>query len=427
MLQVPDTPGFTDAARAAPSEGVSLRRYPYPYEAMLAICSDLDSTPDWQCYWEIMRFLNTSDAMPMGRGVGLEVGNSIYFDQRPEEFAYWNTDEAGRAMVRALIRSGHIDCLHSYGNLATTREHASRALDELARHDLRLEVWVDHGWSPTNFGADVMRGHGAEPGHLAYHADLTIAQGVRYVWRGRVTSVVGQDAAHRVGRTFCSRHPLRSSRAMAKEFAKHVLGRWGSEKYAMHGPNRLLRLTRLQDGTSVWEFLRSNPHWSGVSSCDTGRGLAEVLTDTVLQRLIERAGVCVLYTHLGKGADPQVPIPPPTQEALRCLARRCGSGDILVTTTHRLLRYLTVRDSLRYHCRREGGTLVIVIDGALDALLGFRPLRPEEVQGLTFETPAAAAVEIEVSGAGRLPTIVSHATDRTFVRVPWQRLAFPQI
>ena len=56
-----------------------------------------------------------------GPGVGLEVGNSIYFDMPPGQFAYWNTDDAGRAMVRALIRSGHIDCLHSFGDLATTR------------------------------------------------------------------------------------------------------------------------------------------------------------------------------------------------------------------------------------------------------------------------------------------------------------------
>ncbi|NLX13830.1 MAG: hypothetical protein GXY44_09295 [Phycisphaerales bacterium] len=57
---------------------VQLRRFPYPYQAMLAICSDLDETPDRQTYWEIMRFLNTTETTSMGPGVGLEVGNSIY-------------------------------------------------------------------------------------------------------------------------------------------------------------------------------------------------------------------------------------------------------------------------------------------------------------------------------------------------------------
>ena len=100
---------------------VRLRRFPYPYRAMLAICSDLDETPDRHVYWETMKFLNTTEETTMGSGVGLEVGNSIYFDMPPDQFAYWNTDDAGREMVRSLIQSGHIDCLHSYGDLATTR------------------------------------------------------------------------------------------------------------------------------------------------------------------------------------------------------------------------------------------------------------------------------------------------------------------
>jgi hypothetical protein len=110
---------------------------------MLAICSDLDETPDRHVFWEIARYLNSSDATPMGPGVGLEVGNSIYFDMAPDQFAYWNTDDRGRAMVQELVRSGHIDCIHSFGDLATTRAHAARALEELQRHGCRLEVWVD--------------------------------------------------------------------------------------------------------------------------------------------------------------------------------------------------------------------------------------------------------------------------------------------
>ena len=108
-------------ARAAP-----LRWLPYPYGAMVAICSDLDGTPDRNAYWQIMRFLNTAENTAMGPGVNLEVGNSIYFDMPPDQFAYWNTDEAGRQMARALIHSGHIDCLHSHGELATSRDHARR-------------------------------------------------------------------------------------------------------------------------------------------------------------------------------------------------------------------------------------------------------------------------------------------------------------
>ena len=69
---------------------VQLRPLPYPYRAMLAICSDLDETPDRQVYWEIMRFLNTRENTAIGPGVGLEVGNSIYFVERANQTRYDN-------------------------------------------------------------------------------------------------------------------------------------------------------------------------------------------------------------------------------------------------------------------------------------------------------------------------------------------------
>lgn len=46
---------------------IKLRQMPYPYRGMLAICSDLDETPDRSVYWEIMRFLNTTEKTAMRR------------------------------------------------------------------------------------------------------------------------------------------------------------------------------------------------------------------------------------------------------------------------------------------------------------------------------------------------------------------------
>jgi hypothetical protein len=314
-------------------------RFPRPYRAMLAICSDLDETPDRRVYWEIMRFLNTTQTTAMGEGLGLEVGNTLYFDMPPDQFAYWNTDDAGREMVRGLIRSGHIDCLHSFGDLATTRTHAGRALEELARHDCRLAVWVDHGTAVTNFGADIMGGHGDEVGHPAYHADLTCDFGVRYVWRGRVTSVIGQDVPRCLGGLFNAAHPVASAKTLVKEWAKGVLARRGHAKYAMHGPNALVRDARLRDGREVREFIRCNPHWGGVSRGDTGAGLDQVLTDRFLQRLVDRGGTCILYTHLGKVRNRWEPVEAPARRALQRLADYYHAGRILVTTTRRLLDY----------------------------------------------------------------------------------------
>jgi hypothetical protein len=295
----------------------------------------LDETPDAATYFELMRFLNTTGETSMGPGVGLEIGNSIYFDMPPGRLSYWNASEGDREKFRALIKSGHIDCLHSYGDLATTRHHAGRALEELERHGCRLRVWVDHSKAPTNFGADIMRGHGDEPGHAAYHADLTIAHGIHHVWRGRVTSVIGQDRPVSLRGIGHSRHPWASAQTILKELAKQVLARGAGRKYALHASNRLVQPARLRDGAAVCEFLRCNPHWGGVSSCDNGCGIAEVLNERFLDRLVERRGVCVLYTHLGKLAGQRRL----GQAAVAAFRRLAGyaANRILVTTTSRLL------------------------------------------------------------------------------------------
>jgi hypothetical protein len=387
----------TPPREAEVASAVELRPIPYPYRAMLAICSDLDNTPNWRVYWEIMRFLNTTQNTALGPGVGLEVGNSLYFDMPSDEFAYWNTPDAGRTMVRALIHSGHIDCLHSYGDLATTRRRAGAALDELTRHDCQIQVWVDHRVAPTNFGADIMRGSGDVPRAVAYHADLTCGFGVQYVWRGRVTSVIGQDAPRRLSGIFAARRPLRSARTIAKEAAKGLLGRRHHAQYAMHGSNELLRRAQLRDGRPVYEFLRSNPSPLGVENADTAAGLAQTLTPHVLGRLIARGGVGVFYTHLGKGLGTGALFDPQTQSVFRSLAELHRAGSLLVTTTRRLLGYRRAARELQLRTTRPAGDVWIDANTCATGADGAPRLAASDLDGLTFyvSDPQAARVRID--------------------------------
>ena len=312
--------------------------------ALLAICSDLDETPDAETYFELMRFLNTTQETTMGPGVGLEVGNTIYFDMAPGQFSYWNASTADREKIRALIHSGHIDCLHSYGDLATTRGHAGRALEELVKHDCRIPVWIDHAQAATNFGADIMEGHGDEPGHPAYHADLTISYGIRHVWRGRTSSVIGQDRPFSLRSIGSPRHPLGSARTLAKEAVKQVLARNGHAKYGPHAGNPLVVEASLRDGQPIREFIRCNPSWGGVSCHDRGDGIHEVLTRRFLDRLVVRGGPCILYTHLGKldRNDNKMAFNPAVVQAFRLLVEYRQRGEIHVTTTARLLDRIRV-------------------------------------------------------------------------------------
>lgn len=407
----------TSAARIQ-AQDARLRRFPYPYQAMLAICSDLDDTPDCQVYLDTLKYLNTTSPTAMGEGVGLEVGNSIYFDMPSNQFSYWNTDDAGRDMVRRLIRSGHIECLHSYGDLATTRRHAERALEELARHGCRIEVWIDHGTAPSNFGGDIMRGSGDLPGAAVYHADLTCDFGVQYVWRGRVTSVIGQNGPRSLRGIWHYGHPIASAKTVAKEFVKGRLAHAGNRKYAMHGSNEVLRRVGLRSGHQVWEFLRANPHWGGVSCGETAGGLAAVLVEPMLRRLVEREGVCVLYTHLGKFKSYEQSFGARTRQALERLAQYMRNGKILVTTTRRLLGYCHAVRGIRAIHNSDGDWLKIDLR---------TNMRNEDLSGISFYVPEPARTRVAINGReirdlGRNPP--DH-TGAASVSLRWRSLEFP--
>lgn len=401
---------------------------------MLAVCSDLDETPNRQVYAEIARFLNTTQTTSMGPGIGLEVGNTIYFDMPADQFAYWNTDEAGRQMVRALIRSGHIDCLHSFGDKATTREHAQRALEELARHDCRLEVWVDHSKAPSNFGADIMYGEGDRPGAHAYHADLACDFGITYVWRGRVTSVIGQDRPPSWRGIFRPAHPIVSGRTVTKELAKHLLARRGDVKYAMHATNDVLRPVALRDGRRVYEFLRSNPYWRAVDAGETADGVAEVMTGRFLNRLVQRGGVCVFYTHLGKIRDRRVPFGSATVDALRGLAREYRAGRILVTTTRRVLGYRRAMREVTVDVHHDERGNRVTVDTRSRAEPGLPPITSADLEGMTFYVNAAVKspmpdVRVVVDGV-EVPQLRHNPPDETgkpSVSIPWTPLTFPDL
>jgi hypothetical protein len=364
----------------------------------------------------------------MGPGVGLEVGNSIYFMMPTGQFSYFGTDEGGREMARTLMNTGHIDCLHSYGNHARTRQDVENVLSELVRHGCRLRVWVDHSTALTNFGPDIMRGGGDLPGSAAYHADLTTAYGIHYVWRGRTTSITGQNTPVEVQTLktiFDPAHPVGSARTAAKQAVKHWLGRHAHPRWEMHAANRVCRPTTLRDGRPVWEFLRSNPHWAGPGIGATADGIGGVLTARMLDSLVRSESVCVLYTHLGKVRDPRCPLGASAQSAFRRLARMREAGTIFVTTTHRLLRYLTLRDSVRVRAYRVDGQVMICIGQIDDPVLGSFIPTPDDLIGLTFVLDRCDVVTVSLA-SGRVVTCNAvHNGDKTIASVPWRPLVFP--
>ncbi len=265
-----------------------------------------------------------------------------------------------------------------------------------------------------------MRGEGDVPGAVAYHADLTTAYGMQYVWRGRVTSVIGQGLPPSLRGIAKGGHPIASAKTLAKELVKTSLGRIGHHKYRMHGPNDLIRDSELRDGTAVIEFMRSSPFWGGVSAADTAGGLARVVTVGMLNRLLARRGFTIIYTHLGKVTDPNRPFNRDTQEALRTLARYQSDGQILVTTTRKLLGYYRALRECSYEAKQQGEVMQIDVRSDQPAL---------DLQGLTFYLPVDSPVSVTVNGRvvsdlRRNPTDASGCPS---VSIPWRRLEFPDL
>jgi hypothetical protein len=400
-----------------PKNGAAVRKIPYPYQAMLSVCSDLDETPDRNVFFETAKFLNTPAMTAIGPGLDLEVGNTIYFDMPAPQFSFWNTDDRGRGMIFDSIRSGHIDCLHSFGDHARTRRHAERAIGALARNNCRMEVWIDHATAPSNFGADIMQGSGDLPASGIYHADLSCGFGIQFVWLGRVTSVIGQDSAWSLKGIWSRELPLRSLLTIARESAKRLCAAIGGVKYGMHRQNRLMRAVRLRDGRSVFEFMRSNPNGRGVGCGATAAGIPEILRPAVLDRMVRRHAIGILYTHLGKRIVPQTIFPPQAVRAFATLATYYRDRKILVAATHRILKY-----------RRAIGDLVL----ASEPDDGCRTLRldsryPRDLEGLTVYTENPEKTRLVLNGQPVLQTVQNPPDEsgRPSISLPWKKLEYP--
>ena len=400
---------------------VSLRKYPYPYRAMLAICSDLDETPNKEIYFETARYLNTTEETSLGKGVGLEVGNTIYFDMPDHNFSYTNTDDDGREKIHKLIDTGHIDCLHSFGDFVSDRALIEKHWNDIQSGERKIEVWVDHAQAPTNLDNDIMQGQGAEPGKRAYHSDLTVQSGsIAFIWKGRVTSCVAQNAKRSYRALFNKQQIKASLKTMTLEFIKGWLARLGNIKYAMHKDNKVIRKSTLIDGTNINEFMRCNPAWGGVSCFDQARGIHNVLTKKVLDTLVDKEGCSILYSHLGKVHSVAEPFTNETRQAFELLASYQNNHKILTTTTRRLLGYNRTYDELSFTVKRIGEQTHIYLSTEYSG---------EDLNGLTWYVEQPTLTSLYINNIKYVNLMINHKTntEKASVSIKWEALVFPNM
>ncbi len=417
---------------------VSLRKFPYPYKCALALSNDLEYlTP--KAFWDIHRFLNTTETTAMGPGLGLQVTDSLFMysaDQK-RSYSYFQgtsaTPSAHAPWLRELMQLGCIDVLHSYGDFSWIggfkRPMAERALEELERHNIHLRVWTNHGSveDTQNVGASqAYYQMGDLPGSPEYHTDLTMAYGFRFFWLDfNATNMVGQDRA-----------------TVRKDAWREIVAtkRWRPggvrEVFRQHKGNRLLKTETLRDGRKAYLFQR----YRGPKRPDPA-SLPDQLSQANMDTLKASQGYMVVYQHLGCdrrqdggcncNASPY--FTPEVIAAFQRLADRYHAGEVFVTGVAKLLTYRMVTQGLRWKvAQSQQAETVITIQEVDDPVIGRFVPTLEDLHGVTFYTASANRTKVVLTTpeGGQREVRVSKnskdATGRESVTVPVQIWKLPE-
>ena len=420
------------------SNQVTLRKFPYPYKAALAICSDIDETESIEEFLTIQEFLSGSGETEIGPGLGLEIGNSLWFYNQSLHGTGTDTDklmetsqtfrdnpDSGISLfigmsdslnpyadcLTELIRLGYIDALHSYGHFdksGFSRHLAERAIAFLRQKSLTVDVFINHGGreNRNNLGdASWFEGDNKESGN--YHADITTKAGIKFLWRGHLTHCVGQDGEL----TFLNRARLIYEAIQDIFFAAQDFP---------HN-NRLVNIFDLDDGQKLFEFVRFINPWGKYSTADE-EFIGFQLGPDVIDQLIENRGNLIFYTHLGSNKTGPV-LHRKTVEALRYIKEKNRQGDLLVTTTSRLLNYNIHHRYLFWHSQSKADSLIIRIDSIANPVEGSYVPESCDLAGITFYVPDDRLIAIQINGL-QLEFIVNRRDERgkSSVTIPWAPL-----
>lgn len=366
-----------------------MRKFPYPYQAMLAISSDADSET-LRKFNLVHEFINTKDMTPAGPGLGLDFSDSFFFyngnrepgavdiDGRPmsDELSYnkgVSNQPYAASIISHYIQVGWIDTMHTYGDFSEkdptktlfTRQLAAQAISELESAGDYLTVWTDHGNKSNvdNFGSfgtvpfyDYEQG--ANPTSPYFHTDLTIPYGIKFVWPDSTSDQLGLP----------------------------------SMIYPLHLP----------DGRTVWGFSRytnsaytldGNPEWNW-----TVYLLHDQITIDQLHKIEKDHDYSIIAQHLSGTLYP-FPLSADAQKALRLLAQEYYNGHILVARTSRLLQYNVVQQYIKYRVTQGTGETVIHILNIDDPVFGAYVPTVNQIRGVTFYTSNPWHTVIEIGNA----------------------------
>jgi len=407
---------------------IELRKFPYPFKAGLAISSDIDGTTTLEEFINIQSFLNTNEYTPLGKGLGLEIGNSfwMYSINPKNKFTYFkgitNKPSDSAAIIISLIKSGYLDTIHTYGDFnkkgGFTRKLAIEAIDTLKKNNCYVKIWINHGDKHNTQNIGILQYcKGDDPGKIEYHTDQLLDYGIKFIWVSKLTHFIGQDRKLNF-REFVNWFLFRPFQRL-HDIARALVGHntlWIIK-------NDLLQEISLDDGQKIWSFVRYG-FWDKASSCD----LINILNTKTLNVLKKNKGYMIVYTHLGKKTRSDICLCEKTQNALKYLANEYKNGEIYVTTTSKLLTYNLTNRYLDWTKKYKDNFYVINIKGIKDPTSGYYIPPLSDLQGMTFYTPDPSKTKIFLREQEIKDLVINPPdyTDRLSISIPLTSLSFPK-
>lgn len=396
---------------------IKLRKFPYPFSAALAICSDIDACFPMERFLNLQKYLCSSKETFIGRGLGLEIGNSFWFFRNSEHkgISYFEERTSQKTdfapYILELVKSGYLDSLHTYGDFnqgGFERKYAELAVDEIVKQNMNIKIWINHGNknNSQNIG-NLSYFKGDEPNNLSYHFDLTKSLGIKYYWISQITHLVGQSASSTIKNSFRNQ--------VQRLYALKNMGKQINPFFS----NLVMDEYQLRDGNKILAFQRFINPWGKYSFTDINN-LKHQISRNVLNELIANEGYLILYTHLGHNNSSEQIIPKDAQLVFEELTSRYRGGEIFLTTTSRLLQYYEVTQNIKYEIKENGNLKEIHIS------LSNNEIDEKALQGITFYTDVPERtvlifnkknMHVQINGADK--------NKMRSISIPWKKLEYP--
>ncbi len=374
--------------------------FPPPYRRMLAFNSDIEFTT-WPAQLDLLRLFGER---------GLETAFSYWLFSDPTYT--WRIFEADGSWSKEapvalqLARSGLLDTLHSFGGAAHIggisfdREDIRRGYKQLADHGVRTKVYSNHGtdrdvqnigggWAPPRVEPIDFRNYwaGDLPGHPVYHLDLTLEYGMRYFWLDI------DRIRHRAW--FNSDVDSSESDLFTTQVSRDA--------------SPILRFKRTDVNQIPWPTTLASQ-------------LASALNDPT-------SGFCIVYNHFGfmrSAEDKPVPNPAPyfSSEAYAQIDRLVDAqrnGEVLVTTTSRLLNYALIQTAKPWVLQETEDRIVVRFDRCTRVGPVTLTFDWPDFMGFTIALDRPKAVELWLGGERRTAEQWTCA-NQNYAGIPWRPL-----